>query len=90
MEILAFFVLIALILVFIGIYFTLNAIWELRTGENRMNFLKKGMFGIGFLVLAFIIPYLFGIAAMMPARHNPTLQSQSSIPIQSVAPSTSN
>jgi hypothetical protein len=76
---------IGLVLVLSGIYFILNAIWELRIGSDRKAFLRNGVLGAILLTLGLVSPSLLGMVALMP-HHGMTIQSSSSVPLQSVNP----
>lgn len=42
-----------------GLFFILQAIWTLRTGQNEARFLSRGMIGLILLILPwFLIPVL--------------------------------
>ena len=67
MFIAAIFLVVFLCLFFTGLFLLLHAIWDLREGLNRSSFVKRGMLGIGLIVLAAIAPYVFMFAASIPS-----------------------
>ena len=62
----------AFILLLIALYFVLQAIWELRKGENGKGFIIKGMIGVGLIVLVLVAPYLYSIGLGLRAFHSMT------------------
>lgn len=47
-----------LLLLLSGVFQVLQAIWELRQGDNRNVFIAKGMLGMALITIAFVAPYL--------------------------------
>jgi hypothetical protein len=66
-----------LVLLFIGgLYHLALAVWELRRGENRTEFVRRAIVGGLLLVLAFIAPWLmFIVAGMATGIQAPVIHS---------------
>lgn len=42
-----------------GVFELLQAVWELRKGDNRNAYIGKRMLGMALIVISFVAPYLF-------------------------------
>jgi uncharacterized BrkB/YihY/UPF0761 family membrane protein len=57
-----------LLLFLSGLYQLLMAVWDLREGTNRDSFLKRGMLGVGLMLVAFFVPFFLMIMASIPVQ----------------------
>lgn len=48
-----------LLLFLSGVFQLLQAVWELRKGDNRNAYIGKRMLGMALIVISFVAPYLF-------------------------------